>query len=154
MLKNFKENILAEIIQNIVFNFFNNFFSKKYLSFTLNNNFTNLDNIYSFYNKNKKILLNKSEAFFRFLDKNMNNVKFDLSFLENIDIDKFIKKFEQLCSNGYISLTSNDDRKKVIEKFKKIIDGISLLYTIFTEIPLNYSSFSSNIWIVRAPPEK
>jgi len=87
-----------------------------------------------------------------FLDKYISNVEFDLSFLENMDIELLIKKFEQLCSNGYISFMTNDIRKKVIESFKKIINGMVYIHVSFSGIMLNYTSFSSNVRIVRAPP--
>ena len=94
----------------------------------------------------------KSDVFLQFLDKYISNVEFDLSFLENMDIELLIKKFEQLCSNGYISFMTNDIRKKVIESFKKIINGMVYIHVSFSGIMLNYTSFSSNVRIVRAPP--
>ena len=89
------------------------------------------------------------------LDKQISSLDFDLSFFEDIDkkyISVLVKKFEQLCSNDYIGFMTNDIRKKVIENFRNIIDCISLLYTVFTDVALNYSSVSENIRIVRAPP--
>jgi len=79
-------------------------------------------------------------------------VEFDLSFLENMDLELLIKKFEQLCSNSYISFMTNDIRKKVIESFKKIINSMVYIHVSFSGIMLNYTSFSSNVRIVRAPP--
>ena len=152
MLINFRKNIFRKIIQNTLYNIFNHFFNKNPLSILSDRYFVNINNIFRIYNENKKIFLNKNDVFFKFLYKNISNIKFELTFLENIDIKKLIKKFERLCSNSYINFISNDIRKKVIEKFKKIIGEISLLYTLFTEISLNYSSFFSNIRIVRAPP--
>jgi hypothetical protein len=110
------------------------------------------ENICSIYSQNKKILLNKSDVFLQFLDKYISNVEFDLSFLENMDIELLIKKFEQLCSNSYINFMTNDIRKKVIESFKKIINGMIYIHVSFSGIMLNYTSFSSNVRIVRAPP--
>lgn len=150
---NFKGNMVAEFIQNILFSFIGSFLNKRDFPLTLNGNLAHFDSICGFICKNKKILMNKSGTFFKFLDKHMNNMKLDLSFLENIDIEKFIEKFEQLYSNSYISLSSNDVRKRVIEKFKKMVEGASLLYIVFIEVCLNYSFFSSNIMIVRAPPK-
>ncbi len=152
MLINLRKNIFGKIIQNTLYNIFNHFFNKNPLSILSDSYFVNINNIFRIYNENKKIFLNKNDVFFKFLNKNISNMKFELTFLENIDIKKLIKKFERLCSNSYINFISNDIRKKVIEKFKKIIGEISLLYTLFTEISLNYSSFFSNIRIVRAPP--
>ncbi|WP_199726022.1 hypothetical protein [Leptotrichia sp. OH3620_COT-345] len=154
MFKTIKRNILSEVIHNIILNLFNQFLKNYSTSVFLNGNFVNFENISSIYNKNKKILLNKSDNFFKFLDKQISIPDFDLSFFESIDkkyISFLVRKFEQLCSNNYIGFMTNDIRKKVIEKFKKIIDSI-FLCTVFTNTSLNYSSISSNVRIVRAPP--
>ena len=152
MLGKSGRNVLSEIIQCIVSNIFSPFIRKNPLTVFINGNFVYFENICSIYSQNKKILLNKSDVFLQFLDKYISNVEFDLSFLENMDIELLIKKFEQLCSNDYIGFMTNDIRKKVIENFRNIIDCISLLYTVFTDVALNYSSVSENIRIVRAPP--
>lgn len=154
MFKTIKKNILSEIIHNIILNLFNQFLKNYSTSVFMNGNFVNFENICSIYNKNKKILLNKSDNFFKFLDKQISIPDFDLSFFENIDkkyMSFLVRKFEQLCSNDYIGFMTNDVRKKVIEKFKKIIDSM-FSYTAYTNILLNYSSVSSNVRIVRAPP--
>lgn len=155
MFKKAKKYILSEIIRNIILNIFNQFFKNSSFLFLSKDNFVNFENISSIYNKNKKVLLNKSDNFFKFLDKQISSLDFDLSFFEDIDkkyISVLVKKFEQLCSNDYIGFMTNDIRKKVIENFRNIIDCISLLYTVFTDVTLNYSSVSENIRIVRAPP--
>ena len=155
MFKKAKKYILSEIIRNIILNIFNQFFKNSSFLFLSKDNFVNFENISSIYNKNKKVLLNKSDNFFKFLDKQISSLDFDLSFFEDIDkkyISVLVKKFEQLCSNDYIGFMTNDIRKKVIENFRNIIDCISLLYTVFTDVTLNYSSVSENIHIVRAPP--
>lgn len=155
MFKKAKKYILSEIIRNIILNIFNQFFKNSSFLFLSKDNFVNFENISSIYNKNKKVLLNKSDNFFKFLDKQISSLDFDLSFFEDIDrkyISVLVKKFEQLCSNDYIGFMTNDIRKKVIENFRNIIDCISLLYTVFTDVALNYSSVSENIRIVRAPP--
>jgi hypothetical protein len=157
MFGKIKMYILSEIIHNVITNISNQFSKNDYSSLFSESNFVNFEIFFSIYNKNKKILLNKSDNFFKFLDKQISNLDFDLSFFEKIDkkyISILSKKFEQLCSNDCIDFMTNDIRKKVIEKFKNIINCMSLLYTVFTSILLNYSSFSSNIRIVRAPPRR
>jgi hypothetical protein len=152
MLGKSVRNILSEIIQCIVSNIFSPFIRKNPLTVFINGHFVYLENICSIYNQNKKILLNKSDVFFEFLDTYISNMEFDLSFLEKMDIELLIKKFEQLCANSYINFMTNDIRKKVIESFKKFINGMIYIHASFSSIMLNYTSFSSNIRIVRAPP--
>ena len=152
MLGKSVRNILSEIIQCIVSNIFSPFIQKNPLTVFINGHFVYLENICSIYNQNKKILLNKSDVFFEFLDRYISNMEFDLSFLEKMDIELLIKKFEQLCANSYINFITNDIIKKVIESFKKFINGMIYIHVSFSSIMLNYTSFSSNIRIVRAPP--
>ena len=152
MLGKSVRNILSEIIQCIVSNIFSSFIRKNPLTVFINGHFVYLENICSIYNQNKKILSNKSDVFFQFLDRYISNMEFDLSFLEKMDIELLIKKFEQLCANSYINFMTNDIRKKVIESFKKFINGMIYIHVSFSSIMLNYTSFSSNIRIVRAPP--
>ena len=152
MLGKSVRNILSEIIQCIVSNIFSPFIQKNPLTVFINGHFVYLENICSIYNQNKKILLNKSDVFFEFLERYISNMEFDLFFLEKMDIELLIKKFEQLCANSYINFMTNDIRKKVIESFKKFINGMIYIHVSFSSIMLNYTSFSSNIRIVRAPP--
>ena len=152
MLGKSVRNILSEIIQCIVLNIFSPFIRKNPLTVFINGHFVYLENICSIYNQNKKILSNKSDVFFQFLDRYISNMEFDLFFLEKMDIELLIKKFEQLCANSYINFMTNDIRKKVIESFKKFINGMIYIHVSFSSIMLNYTSFSSNIRIVRAPP--
>ena len=152
MLGKSVRNILSEIIQCIVSNIFSPFIRKNPLTVFINGHFVYLENICSIYNQNKKILSNKSDVFFQFLDRYISNMEFDLSFLEKMDIELLIKKFEQLCANSYINFMTNDIRKKVIESCKKFINGMIYIHVSFSSIMLNYTSFSSNIRIVRAPP--
>ena len=152
MLGKSVRNILSEIIQCIVSNIFSPFIRKNPLTVFINGHFVYLENICSIYNQNKKILSNKSDASFQFLDRYISNMEFDLSFLEKMDIELLIKKFEQLCANSYINFMTNDIRKKVIESFKKFINSMIYIHVSFSSIMLNYTSFSSNIRIVRAPP--
>ena len=99
MLINLRKNIFGKIIQNTLYNIFNHFFNKNPLSILSDSYFVNINNIFRIYNENKKIFLNKNDVFFKFLNKNISNMKFELTFLENIDIKKLLKfqrKF--LCS--------------------------------------------------------
>lgn len=155
MLRKIKKNILSEIIGAFIFSFFYNFFKNHTDSFLKNSNFVNFENIASIYASNKKILLNKSDSFFSFLDNSISGMKFEMSFTENRKyLVNMIKKFEKLNLNSYINFLHNDTRFKLIEKFKKIINNTVLLYRFFVSILLNYSSIHSEIRICRAPPAK
>ena len=83
MFKKAKKYILSEIIRNIILNIFNQFFKNSSFLFLSKDNFVNFENISSIYNKNKKVLLNKSDNFFKFLDKQISSLDFDLSFFIN-----------------------------------------------------------------------
>lgn len=155
MLKTSTKSILAEIVNIFIHNIFNNILKTKISSY---NNFVNFENIISIYANNKKILLNKSDNFFKFLDNSISNVKFEISF-ENKDylqqkdyLKQLIKKFEKLNLNNYVNFLNNDIRLKFIEKFKQLINNITLLYVFFTSISLNYNSINSDTKIGRSPP--
>ena len=96
------------------------------------NKFISLENLLSFYEENKKILLDKKENLLATLNKyfpniNLNiNLKFnlDLSFLEKLEIDnidEIVEKLEKFYEANYIEPVESNLRKKVVEKFKKII---------------------------------
>ena len=127
------------------------------------NKFISLENLLSFYEENKKILLDKKENLLATLNKyfpniNLNiNLKFnlDLSFLEKLEIDnidEIVEKLEQFYEANYIEPVESNLRKKVVEKFKKIINFAKNIFIDYSDIFLNYTSINLNNKIERAPP--
>ena len=127
------------------------------------NKFVTLENLLSFYEENKKILLDKKENLLAILNKyfpniNLNiNLKFnlDLSFLEKLEIDnidEIVEKLEQFYEANYIEPVESNLRKKVVEKFKKIIKFTKNIFIDYSDVFLNYTSLNLNKKIERAPP--
>lgn len=127
------------------------------------NKFVTLENLLSFYEENKKILLDKKENLLATLNKyfpniNLNiNLKFnlDLSFLEKLEIDnidEIVEKLEQFYEANYIEPVESNLRKKVVEKFKKIIKFTKNIFIDYSDVFLNYTSINLNKKIERAPP--
>ena len=127
------------------------------------NKFISLENLLSFYEENKKILLDKKENLLATLNKyfpniNLNiNLKFnlDLSFLEKLEIDnidEIVEKLEKFYEANYIEPVESNLRKKVVEKFKKIIKFTKNIFTDYSDVFLNYTSINLNKKIERAPP--
>ncbi|MBF1195639.1 MAG: hypothetical protein HXM12_08770 [Fusobacterium periodonticum] len=127
------------------------------------NKFINLENLLSFYEENKKILLDKKENLLATLNKyfpniNLNiNLKFnlDLSFLEKLEIDnidEIVEKLEKFYEANYIEPVESNLRKKVVEKFKKIIKFTKNIFIDYSDVFLNYTSINLNKKIERAPP--
>ena len=127
------------------------------------NKFVTLENLLSFYEENKKILLDKKENLLATLNKyfpniNLNiNLKFnlDLSFLEKLEIDnidEIVEKLEQFYEANYIEPVESNLRKKVVEKFKKIIKFTKNIFIDYSDVFLNYTSLNLNKKIERAPP--
>ena len=127
------------------------------------NKFISLENLLSFYEENKKILLDKKENLLATLNKyfpniNLNiNLKFnlDLSFLEKLEIDnidEIVEKLEQFYEANYIEPVESILRKKVVEKFKKIIKFAKNIFIDYSDVFLNYTSINLNKKIERAPP--
>ena len=127
------------------------------------NKFISLENLLSFYEENKKILLDKKENLLATLNKyfpniNLNiNLKFnlDLSFLEKLEldnIDEIVEKLEQFYETNYIEPVESNLRKKVVEKFKKIIKFTKNIFIDYSDVFLNYTSINLNKKIERAPP--
>ena len=126
------------------------------------NKFINLENLLSFYEENKKLFLNKKENLLATLNKyfpdiNLNiNLKFnlDLSFLEKLEldnIDEIVEKLEQFYEANYIEPVESNLRKKIVEKFKKIIKFTKNIFIDYSDIVLNYTSINLNKKIERAP---
>ena len=127
------------------------------------NKFITLENLLSFYEENKKILLDKKENLLSTLNKyfpniNLNiNLKFnlDLSFLEKLEIDnidEIVEKLEKFYEANYIEPVESNLRKKVVEKFKKIIKFTKNIFIDYSDVFLNYTSINLNKKIERAPP--
>ena len=127
------------------------------------NKFISLENLLSFYEENKKILLDKKENLLATLNKyfpniNLNiNLKFnlDLSFLEKLEIDnidEIVVKLEKFYEANYIEPVESNLRKKVVEKFKKIIKFTKNIFIDYSDVFLNYTSINLNKKIERAPP--
>ena len=127
------------------------------------NKFISLENLLSFYEENKKILLDKKENLLATLNKyfpniNLNiNLKFnlDLSFLEKLEIDnidEIVEKLEKFYEANYIEPVESNLRKKVVEKFKKIIKFTKNIFIDYSDEFLNYTSINLNKKIERAPP--
>ena len=127
------------------------------------NKFVTLENLLSFYEEKKKILLDKKENLLATLNKyfpniNLNiNLKFnlDLSFLEKLEIDnidEIVEKLEKFYEANYIEPVESNLRKKVVEKFKKIIKFTKNIFIDYSDVFLNYTSINLNKKIERAPP--
>ena len=127
------------------------------------NKFVSLENLLSFYEENKKILLDKKENLLATLNKyfpniNLNiNLKFnlDLSFLEKLEIDnidEIVEKLEKFYEANYIEPVESNLRKKIVEKFKKIIKFTKNIFIDYSDVFLNYTSINLNKKIERAPP--
>ena len=123
------------------------------------NKFISLENLLSFYEENKKILLNKKENLLATLNKYFPNINLklnlDLSFMEKLELDEIneiIEKLEQFYEANYIEPVESHLRRKVIEKLKKIIKFIKKLFINYSDIFLNYTSINLNKKIERAPP--
>ena len=127
------------------------------------NKFVSLENLLSFYEENKKILLDKKENLLATLNKyfpniNLNiNLKFnlDLSFLEKLEIDnidEIVEKLEKFYEANYIESVESNLRKKVVEKFKKIIKFTKNIFIDYSDVFLNYTTINLNKKIERAPP--
>lgn len=153
MISRIRENF-AQFVESI------NFKKEEILK---QNKFISLENLLSFYEENKKILLDKKENLLTTLNKyfpniNLNiNLKFnlDLSFLEKLEIDnidEIVEKLEQFYEANYIEPVESNLRKKVVEKFKKIIKFTKNIFIDYSDVFLNYTSINLNKKIERAPP--
>ena len=123
------------------------------------NKFISLENLLSFYEENKKILLNKKENLLATLNKYFPNINLklnlDLSFMEKLElneINEIVEKLEQFYEANYIEPVESHLRRKVVEKLKKIIKFIKNLFINYSDIFLNYTSINLNKKIERAPP--
>ena len=111
------------------------------------NKIINLDNLFSFYEENKKIFLEKKEVLLNAINEYISNVdlkiNLDLSFIEKLDItciNELIEKVEKFYINNCIEPIENDVREKVVEKLKKIVKFLKILYINFIDTISNYKS--------------
>ena len=151
MFEKFRFENLSKIIQLYVLNLFGQIIKKDNLEIFSKINFFNVGNISLLYEKNKKILINKSSNFLKLLDEHILNSEIDLSFIENVDVKKLIQNFEKLCANGYKNFIEKDIRKKIIEKFTNCLKNLVVIY-LFSNIKFNYISENARVKISRAPP--
>lgn len=125
------------------------------------NKIINLESLLSFYEENKKLLLEKKEVLLTTISEYISTIDLkidlDLSFIEKLDIgciNELIKKVEKFYEDNYIEAVENDIREKVIEKLKKIIKFSKILYINFINAIKNYSLNYFNKKSERAPPVK
>ena len=121
------------------------------------NKIINLESLLSFYKENKKIFLEKKEILLTTINEYISIIDLDLSFIEKLDItciNELIKKVEKFYEDKYIEPVENDIRKKIIEKFEKIIKFSKVLYLNFIDTISNYSLNYFSKKPERAPPVK
>ena len=125
------------------------------------NKIINLDNLFSFYEENKKIFLEKKEVLLTTINEYIPSINLkidvDLSFIEKLDItciNELIEKVGKFYEDNCIEPVENDIREKVVEKFKKIIKFSKILYINFIDTISNYSLNYFSKKIERAPPIK
>lgn len=125
------------------------------------NKIINLDNLLSFYKENKKLLLEKKEVLLTTINEYIPSINLkidlDLSFIETLEItyiNELIEKVEKFYTNNCIEPIENDVREKVIEKLKKIVKFLKVLYVNFIDTISNYRLNYFSKKAERAPPVK
>ncbi|MEJ6463068.1 hypothetical protein [Fusobacterium polymorphum] len=125
------------------------------------NKIINLESLLSFYKENKKIFLEKKEVLLSTINEYISiinlKIDLDLSFIEKLDItcvNELIEKVEKFYEDNCIEPVENDVREKVVEKFKKIIKFLKVLYIDFIDTISNYSLNYFSKKPERAPPVK
>ena len=119
------------------------------------NKIINLENLVSFYKETKTIFLEKKEILLTTINEYISIIDLDLSFIEKLDItciNELIKKVEKFYEDKHIEPVENDIRKKIIEKFEKIIKFSKVLYLNFIDTISNYSLNYFSKKPERAPP--
>ena len=84
-------------------------------------------------------------------------IDLDLSFIETLEItyiNELIEKVEKFYTNNCIEPIENDIREKVIEKLKKILKFLKVLYFNFIDTISNYRLNYFSKKAERAPPVK
>ena len=125
------------------------------------NKIINLDNLLSFYKENKKLLLEKKEVLLTTINEYIPSINLkidlDLSFIQTLEItyiNELIEKVEKFYTNNCIEPIENDIREKVIEKLKKIVKFLKVLYVNFIDTISNYRLNYFSKKAERAPPVK
>ena len=125
------------------------------------NKIINLDNLLSFYEENKKIFLEKKEVLLNAINEYISSVdlkiNLDFSFIEKLDIvyiNELIEKVEKFYTNNCIEPIENDIREKIVEKLKKIVKFLKVLYINFIDTISNYKLNYFSKKAERAPPVK
>ena len=123
------------------------------------NKIINLDNLLSFYKENKKLLLEKKEVLLTTINEYIPSINLkidlDLSFIETLDItciNELIEKVEKFYEDNCIEPVENHVREKVIEKLKKIVKFLKVLYVNFIDTISNYRLNYLSKKAERAPP--
>ena len=149
MISRIRENF-AQFVENV---------NMKKEEILKQNKFISLENLLSFYEENKKLLLDKKENLLATLNKYFPNINLklnlDLSFMEKLElneINEIVEKLEQFYEANYIEPVESNLRKKVVEKFKKIIKFAKNIFIDYSDVFLNYTSINLNKKIERAPP--
>lgn len=125
------------------------------------NKIINLESLLSFYEENKKLLLEKKEVLLTTINEYIPSINLkidlDLSFIETLEItyiNELIEKVEKFYTNNCIEPIENDIREKVIEKLKKIVKFLKVLYVNFIDTISNYRLNYFSKKAERAPPVK
>ena len=125
------------------------------------NKIINLESLLSFYEENKKIFLEKKEVLLTTINEYIPSINLkidlDLSFIETLEItyiNELIEKVEKFYTNNCIEPIENDVREKVIEKLKKIVKFLKVLYVNFIDTISNYKLNYFSKKAERAPPVK
>ena len=125
------------------------------------NKIINLESLLSFYKENKKLLLEKKEVLLTTINEYIPSINLkidlDLSFIETLEItyiNELIEKVEKFYTNNCIEPIENDVREKVIEKLKKIVKFLKVLYVNFIDTISNYRLNYFSKKPERAPPVK
>ena len=106
---------------------------------------------------NACVFCNQKKINGRETDVSLDDLKFnlDLSFLEKLEIDnidEIVEKLEKFYEANYIEPVESNLRKKIVEKFKKIIKFTKNIFIDYSDVFLNYTSINLNKKIERAPP--
>ena len=125
------------------------------------NKIINLESLLSFYKENKKLLLEKKEVLLTTINEYIPSINLkidlDLSFIETLEItyiNELIEKVEKFYTNNCIEPIENDIREKVVEKLKKIVKFLKILYINFIDTISNYKLNYFSKKAERAPPVK
>ena len=125
------------------------------------NKIINLESLLSFYEENKKIFLEKKEVLLTTINEYIPSINLkidlDLSFIGTLEItyiNELIEKVEKFYTNNCIEPIENDIREKVIEKLKKIVKFLKVLYVNFIDTISNYRLNYFSKKAERAPPVK